>query len=237
MPSWTADFVGQGIVEPFDPFIEKYMNPADLDDFHPLYRDLMNYGGNIYGLFDDGDTFILYYRTDLFEDPANQDAFKASHDWALAPPTTWKEYDEIQAFFTELGNGEYWGGASQRKPSQVYHGGWSSSATEAANSSTKRRWTRRSIVSPASIRLTRMLESNKTMPPGVEDFDFTGVLKIWLEGKVAMVGGTWPPFGRFSEGYGSETVQMEWVPPSTVVGKVGYPFSPTATAASLPRSC
>ena len=38
-----------------DPYIEKYMNPADLDDIHPVYRDLMNYGGQIYGLFDDGD--------------------------------------------------------------------------------------------------------------------------------------------------------------------------------------
>jgi len=68
----------------------------------------------------------------------------------------------------------------------------------------------------------RMLESNKTMPPGVEEFDFPGVLKIWMEGKLAMVGGTWPPFGRFSEGYGADTVQLEWVPPSSVVGKVGY---------------
>ena len=50
VPAWMADMVGQGIVEPLDPFIEKYMNPADLDDFHPVYRDLMNYGGNIYGL-------------------------------------------------------------------------------------------------------------------------------------------------------------------------------------------
>jgi multiple sugar transport system substrate-binding protein len=70
--------------------------------------------------------------------------------------------------------------------------------------------------------MNRILESNKTMPPGVEEMAFLEILSVWLEGKLAMVGGTWPPFGRFSEGYGAETVQLEWVPPSAVVGKVGY---------------
>ena len=36
-----------------------------------------------------------------------------------------------------------------------------------------------------------------------------------MPGQVAMVGGTWPPFGRFSERYGADTVQMEWLPPSS----------------------
>jgi multiple sugar transport system substrate-binding protein len=45
VPSWTADFVSQGLVEPVDPYIEQYMAPADLDDYHPLYKELMNYGG------------------------------------------------------------------------------------------------------------------------------------------------------------------------------------------------
>src|SRR5919112_1859239 len=100
-PSWTADFVAQGIAEPLDPYIEQYMATADLDDYHPLYKALMNYGGQRYGLFDDGDTIILYYRTDLFEDPANKDAFMAQYGHELAAPKDWTEYDEIQAFFAE----------------------------------------------------------------------------------------------------------------------------------------
>jgi multiple sugar transport system substrate-binding protein len=226
VPAWMADMVGQGLVEPLDPFIEKYMNPADLDDFHPVYRDLMNYGGNIYGLFDDGDTFLLYYRTDLFEDPANQEAFAASHDWALAPPTTWEEYDAVQAFFTEQGNGEYWGGASQRKPPQVYQW-WMVEFRTRGGRFFDEETMDATLDTQAGIDTTkRMLESNKTMPPGVEEMAFLEILGVWLEGKVAMVGGTWPPFGRFSEGYGAETIQLEWVPPSKVVGKVGYAVLP-----------
>jgi multiple sugar transport system substrate-binding protein len=34
-PSWTADFVAQGVAEPLDTYIEQYMAPADLDDYHP----------------------------------------------------------------------------------------------------------------------------------------------------------------------------------------------------------
>ncbi len=70
--------------------------------------------------------------------------------------------------------------------------------------------------------LTRMLESNKTMPPGVEQWGFIEVLTAWLQGQLAMVGCTWPPYGRFSEEYGKGTKQMEWVPPSTIAGKVKY---------------
>ena len=66
------------------------MAPADLDDYHPLYKGLMTYGGQRYGLFDDGDIIILYYRTDLFGDPANKDAFKAQYGHELAPPKDWK---------------------------------------------------------------------------------------------------------------------------------------------------
>ena len=224
VPAWTADFVAQGMVEPLNPFIDEYMNKADLDDYHPLYRDLMNYGGQIYGLFDDGDTIILYYRRDLFEDPANKDAFKAQYGYDLAAPKTWEEYDQIQAFFTEQGGGNFWGGASQREPGQVY--GWFSEEfrnrggrffDEATMDAT--------LDSQAGIdTLTRMVNSNKSMPPGIETWGFEEVLAAWMGGQLAMIGGTWPPIGRWSEGTTAE--QLNWVPETQVAGKVGYSVMP-----------
>jgi multiple sugar transport system substrate-binding protein len=224
VPAWQADFVAQGIPEPLDPFIQEFMNPADLEDFHPLYRDLMNYGGQTYGIFDDGDTIILYYRTDLFEDQANKDAFKAQYGYDLAPPKDWKEYDDIQAFFTEQGDGESFGGASQRAPGQVY--GWFSEEfrnrggrffDEATLDAT--------LDSPAGVEtLTRMLSSNQTMPPGIETWGFVEVLGAWMAGDLAMIGGTWPPIGRWSEGSTAE--QLAWLPATTVAGKVGYSVMP-----------
>ena len=223
-PSWTADFVSQGMLEPLQPFIDQYMNAADLDDYHPLYKGLMNYGGQIYGLFDDGDMIILYYRRDLFEDQANIDAFKAATGNDLAAPTTWAEYDAIQAFFTEQGGGATFGGASQRAPGQVF--GWFS---EEFRNRGGRFFDDESLDgtlnSEAGVAtLNAMLERNKTMPPGVETWGFVEVLTAWMAGDLAMVGGTWPPYGRWSEGTSAE--QLAWVPETQVAGKVGYSIMP-----------
>jgi multiple sugar transport system substrate-binding protein len=184
----------------------------------------MTYGGQRYGLFDDGDVIILYYRTDLFEDPANKDAFKAQYGHELAAPKDWTEYDEIQAFFTELGGGNTWGGASQRKPGQVY--GWFSEEFRNRGGRFFDDGTLDGTLDsePGIATLTRMIESNKTMPPGVETWDFPQVLAAWMGGQLAMIGGTWPPIGRWSEGTTAE--QLSWVPETQVKGKVGYSIMP-----------
>jgi ABC-type glycerol-3-phosphate transport system substrate-binding protein len=44
---------------------------------------------------------ILYYRTDLFDDPTQQANFKAEYGYDLAPPTTWDQYADIAKFFTQ----------------------------------------------------------------------------------------------------------------------------------------
>ena len=225
-PSFMPDFVAQGIVEPLQPFLDQYSTPADLDDFHPLYRGLMNYGGQIYGLFDDGDPHILYYRTDLFGDQANQDAYRTATGKELAPPATWADYDAIQAFFTERGGGTLYGGASQRAAGQVYEwflGEFRTNGGRFFDDATLDS----TLASEAGVAtLARMVASNATMPPGVETFDFVAILTAWMAGELAMIGGTWPPIGRWSEGYGADTVQLEFVPASTVAGKVGYAVMP-----------
>jgi multiple sugar transport system substrate-binding protein len=223
-PSWTADFVTGGVAEPLDPFIDEYMNKADLDDYHPLYKGLINYGGKIYGLFDDGDMIILYYRTDLFEDQQNKDEFKSANGYDLAAPTDWDQYDAIQAFFTEKGGGNTYGGASQRAPGQVF--GWFSE--EFRNRGGKffdEATMDASLDSQSGVdTLTKMIARNKTMPPGVETWGFVEVLTAWMSGQIAMIGGTWPPIGRWSEGTTAE--QLNWVPQTTVAGKVGYSIMP-----------
>ncbi|MHA6669843.1 ABC transporter substrate-binding protein [Homoserinimonas sp. A447] len=49
---------------------------------------------------------ILYYRTDLFNDPANQAEFEAKYGYPLAPPATWEEYADIAEFFTRDTDGD-----------------------------------------------------------------------------------------------------------------------------------
>jgi multiple sugar transport system substrate-binding protein len=49
---------------------------------------------------------ILFYRTDLFEDPKQQAAFKKEYGYPLAPPTDWQQFQDMAAFFTQDTDGD-----------------------------------------------------------------------------------------------------------------------------------
>ena len=223
VPAWFGDFVAQGVCEPLDPFVTQYMNPADLDDYHPLYKDLLRYGGQIYGLFDDGDVIILYYRKDWFEDPANIEEYKTSTGMDLKVPATWDEFDSIAKFFTDKGEGNYWGAASQRV--QQTSGWFSEEFRNRGGFFFNEETMDATLDSEAgATTLAAMVARNKLMPPGVETWGFVEVLSGWMAGQLAMIGGTWPPIGRWSEGTTAE--QLNWVPETQVAGKVGYSIMP-----------
>jgi multiple sugar transport system substrate-binding protein len=70
-----------------------------------------------------------------------------------------------------------------------------------------------------------MVEENKCMPPGVEQWNFVDNLANFLQGTTAMTI-SWPPYGRWAAGYGSGEEALSWVPKSQVAGKVGYSLNP-----------
>jgi ABC-type glycerol-3-phosphate transport system substrate-binding protein len=49
---------------------------------------------------------ILFYRKDLFEDPAQQAAFKEKFGYDLAIPKTWEQFRDAAIFFTQDTNGD-----------------------------------------------------------------------------------------------------------------------------------
>ena len=70
LPSQMPDLALAGALEPLDAFVDKYGYREELNNIAPVYRDnQMKVDGTIYGLPDDGDVMILYYRLDIFEDP------------------------------------------------------------------------------------------------------------------------------------------------------------------------
>ncbi|PWH20883.1 MAG: ABC transporter substrate-binding protein [Ardenticatenia bacterium] len=221
-PMWMQDYVNAGALEPLDPYIEKYMNPADMEDFLPVYRSegVMKINGVTYGLYDDGDVFILYYRKDLFEDETNKAEFKAKYGYELTPPETEQQMYDAAEFFTNKYAPELYGLAMQRMEGQAYSwfvGPFSGRGGQFFDENMKA-----TINSEIGVQLlTDMVKQNKVMPPGVEKWGFMEVLSAWMDGKVAMIV-TWPPIGRWSAGYGDTAKQLAWVPASKVVGKVGY---------------
>jgi multiple sugar transport system substrate-binding protein len=74
-PAWIPSLADGGVIAPIDDLVAKYMNAADLEDYHPLYKSLPTYKGKRWGFFDDGDQLALYYRRDIFEDPRMRAAY------------------------------------------------------------------------------------------------------------------------------------------------------------------
>ena len=222
-PHWLIDFANAGVMEPLNPYIDKYMNKADLEDYLPPFAadGYGRLGDTWYGFPDDGDIFILYYRKDLFEDPENKAAFKAKYGYELAAPKTWTEFDEIGKFFTDKYAPKLYGGAIQRLEGLNYYwwmGAFSGNGGQFFNTDTMEPMINSEV---GVLTLKQMVDQNKWMPPGIRKWGFMEVLSAWLEGKLAMTI-TWPPYGRWSAGYGAASKHLSWVPTSQVIGKVGY---------------
>lgn len=224
-PAWTGDLADSGVLEPLDGYIDQYMNKADLEDVLPTYRGLTQWKGQTYGLFDDGDVFVMYYRKDWFEDQANKDEFAAQFGHDLVVPTTWQEWDEACQFFTEKmsADGAY-GCGIQRAEGQAYL--WFMDHFRVNGGRFFDDSMKAQVNSEAGVQtLTEMVNSNQYMPPGIEKWGFIEILSAWMDGKLGMII-TWPPIGRWSAGYGTDTEQLSWVPANQIAGKVGYAIPP-----------
>jgi multiple sugar transport system substrate-binding protein len=77
--------------------IDKSVTPATLQ----YYGEYPSGSGKYYAFPTEGDADGWAYRKDLFEDPANKDAFKAKYGYDLAVPTTWAQLMDIAKFFTQ----------------------------------------------------------------------------------------------------------------------------------------
>ncbi|MFK7889409.1 MAG: ABC transporter substrate-binding protein [Granulosicoccus sp.] len=213
IPSWLPDLAIAGALEPLDPFIDKYGYREELQDIGAVYRDnQMTYDGTVYGLPDDGDVFLMYYRKDIFAENN------------IEPPTTWAEFAEIGQILTDKYAPDMYGAAFFRQPPytqwmfqerfRVEGGRFFDSDMNAT------------VNSDIGVQVfTDMREENKFMPPGVETTGFVENLATFLAGDSAMTI-SWPPYGRWAAGYGTDEEALSWVPKSTIAGKVGYALPP-----------
>lgn len=226
IPSWMPDLARAGALEPLDSYVDKYGYREELQDIAPAYRDnQMTYDGKIYGFPDDGDVMLLYYRKDIFEDPQLKTDFKAKFGYDLAPPKDWKQFGEIGGFITEKLAPKVYGAGFFRTPPYPHYmfqerfrmegGKFFDPATMKAT-----------VNGPVGLKVFQaMLQENKFMPPGVEQWNFVDNLANFLQGTTAMTI-SWPPYGRWAAGYGSGEEALSWVPKSQIAGKVGYSLNP-----------
>ena len=223
-PAWLADMVANGAVEPLDSYVEKYGAKAEFDDINPTFRDWMSYDGKVYGLVEDGDVLVTYYRKDLFEDPDNQKDFKAKYGYELAPPKDYKAFGDIACFLTDKYQPNLYGAGVINtgymyyffgERFRVYGGRFFDPETMKAT-----------VNSEAGVKaLTEMVEQNKCMPPGIETWGFAENLSALLSGQIAMTI-TWPPVARWAQGLAANEKALDWVPLTQVQDKIGYAINP-----------
>lgn len=227
IPSWMPDLARAGALEVLEPYVDKYGYREELKDIAPVYRDnQMTVDGTIYGFPDDGDVFVMYYRTDILGDPKLQEGFKAEHGYDLPmPPTTWKEFDEVGAFITETTGGKPYGAAFFRDPpyaQQMFQERFRNEGGRFFDADTMQA----TVNGPAGVKvLDEWVSENEWMPAGVQTWGFVENLAAFLKGDTAMTI-SWPPYGRWAAGYGTDQEALSWVPKSQVAGKVGYAMPP-----------
>ncbi len=226
VPAWMPDLANAGALEPLDSYVEKYGFAAELQTIAPTYRDnQMKVGDTIFGFPDDGDVFVMYYRKDIFADPKLQEAFKAKAGRDLTVPKTWAEFDEVGSFLTEQLQPNMYGAAFFRQPPYgmfMFQERFRNEGGKFFDPETMKA----TINSDIGVKaLEGMRNENRFMPPGVEQWGFVENLAAFLQGQTAMTI-SWPPYGRWAAGYGTDQEVLSWVPKSTIAGKVGYALPP-----------
>jgi multiple sugar transport system substrate-binding protein len=99
-----GDLAETGGIVKLDDYVAKHRPEWDAPDTGYVNGakgvSLLNqYRGSTYGVSLDGDFQTWVYRSDLFNDENEKKAFADKHGYALAAPRTWKQLDEISAFF------------------------------------------------------------------------------------------------------------------------------------------
>ena len=82
------------------------------------------------------------------------------------------------------------------------------------------------LCSPAGIKtLENMIAANKASIPGNNELDAVSLWAAFLQGKVAMIY-SWPPTGRMCANYSQSAKAINFIPQSSIAGKVGYALVP-----------
>lgn len=214
IPSWLSDLARAGALEPLDEYVDKYGYREELQTIAPVYRDnQMKVGDTIYGFPDDGDVFLFYYRKDILEENG------------LAVPTTWEEFATTAQTLTDKYAPEMYGAAFFRDAPYAQFMFQERFRTEGGRFFDEESM-KATVNSEVGVQVFEaMREENKFMPPGVETWGFVENLAAFLAGDTAMTV-SWPPYGRWAAGYGTDEEALSWVPKSEIADKVGYALPP-----------
>jgi multiple sugar transport system substrate-binding protein len=211
-------------LEPLEPWIAKLNLELSLDDIPDVYKKLfLRHNGKLVGMPYDGDVHMLFWNKVAFERPKNRSAFAAKYGYELAPPKTWKQWDDQAAFFHGWGwdgsDGKLFGAGASYKPSAggfsyywwrqrfFAYGGQYFDATM-----------KPLVNTAAGVRaLEEMVRTMPYYPPGVLLFESEEPKTMLIKGEVPMLY-SWTSTGKR---VGNPTESL-------IVGKTGFGIGPGA---------
>jgi multiple sugar transport system substrate-binding protein len=116
MPDYGRHF------EPLEPWIQKLKLDFVLEDIPDVYKKLMlRHQGKLVSIPYDGDVHMMFWNKVAFERPDNKRKFKTKYKYDLAPPQTWRQWDDQAEFFHGWGwdgtDNKLFGAGASYKPS------------------------------------------------------------------------------------------------------------------------
>ncbi|HEV8143082.1 MAG TPA: extracellular solute-binding protein [Methylomirabilota bacterium] len=97
-PISLPDLVEAGLVRPIDDLAAR--GKPDFDDVVAGFVEQGRYKGKTYGMFGDGDNWIMVIRKDLIDAPGEKQKFKAKYGWEPGCPDTYEQWYQLAEFFT-----------------------------------------------------------------------------------------------------------------------------------------
>lgn len=111
---WLPRLAESGAVRPLDGLLDDAPIEGWPEAWSPAFTDVVTFavpsraGRSVWGVpFHDGPP-LLFWRTDLYESPEEQDRFREATGRDLSPPRTWSDVDRQVAWFTRPDEG-LWG--------------------------------------------------------------------------------------------------------------------------------
>jgi len=226
------DLVEAGGIEPLDPYIEKYYPTLFTDGppygFEPMVNtkwpgaNALKYNGSTYAIVSDGDPWIFYYRTDLYGDPGEQDAFKSKYGYPLAVPQDFDQWrDQLEFWRRKPGDNlagkkltaDFYGGSYMearnfaRTMFEVFFYSYGGIPFDPATMAPL-------INGPEGVKaLNRMMELNSLLPSDVSTYDYTAANNLFSGGNAA---------SYISWGISGKILNAQAYVSPAVYGNVGY---------------
>jgi multiple sugar transport system substrate-binding protein len=239
--SWYAniyDFIAAGGLEPLEPYIQKYYPNLFTDGppygFTPMQLNrypgvnAKTYNGHIYAIVSDGDPWIMYYRKDLYTDPAEMAAFNSKYGYALAAPQTFDQWRD-QLEFWRRKSGDKLAGKTLTKD---FYGGAYMEGRYFANMTYLTFFfgyggvpfdpdTMTPLINQQEglKALNKMIELNKFLPADVSTYDYTAANNLFAGGQAASF---------ISWGISGKALNSPAVASPEVYGNIGYSLLPGA---------